>query len=61
MNLLKTFTLKWYQNAIFKIGMLSLGIVIGTYWHGFFGGYVSFLIVVAAVCLSYTTYLWWKQ
>ena len=61
MNLLKTFTLKWYQNALFKIGMLSLGIVIGTYWHGFFGGYVSLLIVVAAVCLSYTTYLWWKQ
>jgi len=60
-NLLKTFTLKWYQNALFKIGMLGLGIVIGTYWHGFFGGYVSLLIVVAAVCLSYTTYLGWKQ
>jgi hypothetical protein len=61
MNLLKTFTLKWYQNAIFKIGMLSLGIVIGTYWHDFFGGYISFLMVVAAVSLTYVTYLWWKQ
>ena len=61
MNILKTFTLKWYETSIFKIGMLSLGIAIGTYWHGFFGGYVSVLIVLAAISLAYVTYIWWKQ
>jgi hypothetical protein len=61
MNILKTFTLKWYQTSIFKLGMLSLGIAIGAGWHGLFGGYVSFLIVVAAVSLAYVTYIWWKQ
>jgi hypothetical protein len=61
MNLFKTFTLKWYQTSLFKLGMLALGIAIGAYWHVFFGGYVSILIVVAAVSLAYVTYIWWKQ
>jgi hypothetical protein len=61
MNILKTFTLKWYQTSIFKLGILSLGIAIGVYWHGFFSSYVSFLIAVAAVSLAYVSYIWWKQ
>ena len=61
MNLCKTFTLKWWQAGLFKWGMLALGIAIGTYWHDFFGGYLPLLIVVAAISLSYLTYVWWKQ
>jgi len=61
MNMFKTFTLKWYQTSIFKLGILSLGIATGAYWHVFFGGYVSFLIAVAAVSLAYVTYIWCKQ
>ena len=33
MNIFKTFTLKWWQTAFFKWGMLALGIAIGTYSH----------------------------
>ncbi len=61
MNLCKTFTLKWWQAGLFKWGMLALGIAIGTYWHDFFDGYLPVLIVVAAISLSYLTYVWWKQ
>jgi hypothetical protein len=37
MNILKTFTLKWWQTGLFKFGMLALGIAIGAYWRDFFG------------------------
>jgi hypothetical protein len=61
MNLFKTFTLKWWQGALFKWGLLAMGLAIGAYWHDFFGDYLLILIVVAAICLSYITYVWWKQ
>ena len=61
MNIFKTFTLKWWQTGFFKLGMLALGIAIGTYWHDVFGGYLLVLIIVAVLSLAYITYVWWKQ
>jgi hypothetical protein len=61
MNIFKTFTLKWWQTGLLKLGMLTLGIAIGAYWHDVVGGYLLILIAVAAVSLAYVTYLWWKQ
>lgn len=61
MNIFKTFTLKWWQTSLFKLGMLALGVAIGTYWHVVFGGYLLILIVVAALSLAYVSYVWWKQ
>jgi len=43
------------------LGMLTLGIAIGTYWHALFGGYLVILTTVAALSLAYISYLWWKQ
>jgi hypothetical protein len=62
MNIFKTVhfeMVKWYQAGFFKLGMLALGIAIGAYFHGFFGGFLSILIAVAAVSLAYVTYIWW--
>ncbi len=61
MKLYKTVTLKWWQAAYFKIGMYALGISIGAYWHTFFAGYMLQLLIIAAVCLGYVTYIWSKQ
>jgi dolichyl-phosphate-mannose--protein O-mannosyl transferase len=61
MNIFKTFTLKWWQTGFFKLGMLTLGIAIGTHWHGLFGGGLVILTIVAAVSLAYISYAWWKQ
>lgn len=61
MNLFKTFTLKWWQGGLFKWGVLALGIVIGTYWHDLFVGYLLALIIFAGVSLAYLTYVWAKQ
>ena len=61
MNLFKSFTLTWWQAALYKVGMLAFGIVVGTYWHELFASYLLPLIVVAMVSLAYVSYLWWKQ
>ena len=61
MNIFKSFTLKWWQTGLFKLGMLALGIAIGTYWHALFDAYLRILTVAAAVSLAYISYVWWKQ
>ncbi len=61
MDLFKSFTLAWWQMALLKVGLLAVGIVIGTYWHGFFRKYVPVLIGIAVVTLVYVTYVWVKQ
>ena len=61
MSLFKTFSLTWWQAGLFKLGLLALGIVVGTYWPNVFAGLRPALIVIAAVCLAYVTYIWWKQ
>ena len=61
MNLFKTFTMKWWQAGIFKVGMWGAGIAVGTYWHELFAGYLAILVAVAIVCLTYVTYVWAKQ
>ncbi len=57
MNILKTFTLKWWQTGLFKWGMLALGIAIGTYWHDLFGGYLPILMSMAVVTLVYISFV----
>lgn len=61
MNPFKTFTLKWWQGGIFKLGMWALGIAAGAYWHNIFGGYLPELTALGAVCLAYITVIWWLQ
>ena len=61
MNILKSFTLKWWQGALFKWGTFLLGIAVGAYWPLFFSAYIPILLITAAVFLIYVTYVWWKQ
>ncbi|HXZ68401.1 MAG TPA: hypothetical protein VEH07_07430 [Alphaproteobacteria bacterium] len=61
MNLFKTFALTWWQTGLFKLGMLALGIVIGAFWHDVFSQYYAVLLIIAAISLSYVTYVWFRQ
>jgi hypothetical protein len=61
MNIFKTFTLTWWQSSLFKFGLIGLGIIVGAYWHDLFAAYFVPIGVVAAICLVYVTYVWWKQ
>lgn len=53
-SIFRAYTLTWRQMAIFKIGLLALGIAAGVYWHEFFAQYLTALIVVAVLGVLYT-------
>ena len=61
MNIFKSFTYTWWQAAFFKIGLLGLGVIVGSHWHELFAGYLLPVGVVAAVSLVYVTFVWWRQ
>ena len=61
MNILKTFTLNWWQTGLFKVGTLALGLVIGAHWHGFVSTYIPVLAIIAVISLAYVGYVWLKQ
>jgi hypothetical protein len=61
MNLFKTFTLKWWQAGIFKVMLLSLGIVIAATWPGIFYAWRPELLVIFLLSVCYICWVWWKQ
>jgi len=61
MNIFKTFTLKWWQGALFKWSIFALGILIGATWPGLFIAWRAVLLIVFIVPGIYVTWLWWKQ
>jgi hypothetical protein len=61
MNIFKDFTLKWWQAGIFKLAMLSLGIIIGWAWPELFKVWTPLLFLLFLISVGYVTYVWWKQ
>ncbi len=61
MNIFKDFTLKWWQAGIFKVALLSLGIIIGSMWPELFRGWTTLLLLVFLVSVTYVTCIWWRQ
>ncbi len=61
MNIFKDFTFKWWQAGIFKVALLSLGIIIGSMWPELLKGLTPFLFLLFLASVGYVTYVWWKQ
>ena len=61
MNIFKSFTFKWWQAGLFKVALLSLGILIGATWPDVFFQWRSALLVVFALSTVYISWVWWKQ
>lgn len=61
MNLFKTVTLKWWQAAFLKVGLLATGIAVGIYWYGLFSDCLLVFVIIAVICLAYYTFVWSKQ
>lgn len=61
MNLFKSFELKWWQAAIFKICLLSLGLIIGVSFKDTFISYLAFFWVLTLIAGVYILTVWWKQ
>jgi len=61
MNLFKTFTLRWWQAGVFKISLLSLGIIIGATWPEIFNAWRMVLVVLFVFSTAYVLWLWLRQ
>jgi hypothetical protein len=63
MKIFKDYTFNWRQIGIFKISLISFGILIGAYWHDLFlnGNVMAVLAIVFAVSTAYTVYVSIKQ
>lgn len=54
---LKDYSYTWWQIAVFKVAMLSLGVAAGTYWNEFFEGWLMYVVALAVVATLYTLYV----
>lgn len=60
-GMLKPFTMQWWQTGIFKITLLSIGVVIGSIWPDVFGPQIVLLIILAIVGTLYLLFTWSKR
>lgn len=61
MKLFTSYTYTWWQIGIFKLALLSIGILIGTHWNDWFGTNMLAVGIVAALATTYITYVSLKQ
>lgn len=61
MNLFRSYTFTWWQVGIFKLALLAIGIIIGTYLHEFMRDNIAMLVVVAATATAYIIYIALRQ
>lgn len=61
MNIFKSLTLKWWQTGLFKLSLISLGIILGVYFQAFFLQWIVFVTILFIVPAIYITNVWWKQ
>jgi hypothetical protein len=61
MNVFKTFKLLWWQTGLFKLCLLSIGILFGLYFRDFFLNLIPALLILAVASGVYIAYIWYKQ
>lgn len=61
MNIFKSVTFKWWQLKLYKLAVLSLGIVIGSQWPEVFLPYTVHLLTLTVLLGVYLIALWYKQ
>lgn len=61
MNIFKSFTLKWWQTGLFKVSLISLGIILGVYWQEFFLQWVVIVTLIFVLPALYLANVWWRQ
>ena len=61
MNLFKDYTFTWQQIGVFKLSLLSIGVIAGTYWYEFFSANLKLVVVVAVIATTYIMYVSMKQ
>lgn len=61
MNLFKTYSYTWWQMGVFKLALLSIGVLIGVQWAEFWNNLTTILLLIAVVTTVYIMYVSLKQ
>lgn len=61
MKIFKPYTLNWWQLGILKVALLSMGAIMGAYWHEFFNDNVFAIIIITVIATSYSMYIYFKN
>lgn len=61
MKILKQYTYQWWEMGIFKLALLLIGIVIGTYWQEAFLPYITALLTAGIVLGGYVMFVSLRQ
>jgi uncharacterized membrane protein YoaK (UPF0700 family) len=61
MKMFHDYTFKWWQLGVFKLSLLSIGAIIGSYWSQFVSDYLFLFVTVAVLATAYIIYLALKQ
>jgi len=61
MNFYKDFRLTWWQAALLKLSMVSLGIILGLVFPNTFASLMPFLVAIFILGAGYSAYIWYKQ
>ena len=61
MDIFKSFILRWWEAGIFKVAMISLGILIGITWPELFRPFRLELLALFILSTLVILRIWWKQ
>lgn len=61
MNLFKTFKLRWWEGGLFKVSLISMGIIIGSFLPDLFIAWRPLLLFFFVIPTIYITWVWWRQ
>ena len=57
MKIFKSYTYKWWQMGIFKLALLAIGVIFGSFFPEFFQTYLTLFISIAVVASIYVIYI----
>jgi hypothetical protein len=57
MKIFKSYTYEWWQIGIFKLGMISIGVILGSYFCDLFSKNLIFLSILAIISNIYIIYI----
>ena len=57
MTIFRSYTFSWWQVGIFKLALLSIGAIIGSYWNEFFASNMTVVVIVAIIAGLYSGYI----
>jgi len=57
MNLFRKYTFSWQQIGVFKLSLLTIGIMIGSISYEFFRANIISVIIIAVISTAYMMYV----